>query len=83
MTSKRYTYLPIANLVAWINKHLEGWVQYFKFGYPKVTYTKLLFYLRNRMLWHLRRRSQRHYRLPKDTSIDALFKRWGLAYMLR
>lgn len=83
MTSKRYVHLPIAKLVAWINRHLRGWVEYFKFGRPKQSYSKLLFYLQRRMLWHLRRRSQRHYRLPKDKSIGDLFKRWGLAYMLR
>jgi RNA-directed DNA polymerase len=83
MTSKRYVHLPIAKLVAWINRHLRGWVEYFKFGYPKDAYGKLLFYLQERMLWHLKRRSQRHYRLPKGMSMDQLLKRWGMGYMLR
>ncbi|PJB47886.1 MAG: hypothetical protein CO108_03320 [Deltaproteobacteria bacterium CG_4_9_14_3_um_filter_63_12] len=81
-TSKRYCFMPVLAMIGSLNEHIRGWVNYFSFGYPRMTYRKLRWYLLNRMYTHLRRRSQRPYRPPKGTTWEAHFKRLGLAPQL-
>jgi hypothetical protein len=42
-----------------INRHLEGWRNFFDYGYPRVAFRKINAYIRDRLVQHLRRRSQR------------------------
>ncbi len=78
-TSSRYCFMPIAVLIRSLNEHLDGWMNYFSFGYPRKTYRNLRWYLLSRMRNHLERRSQRPYRPPKGTNLEAHLKRIGLA----
>jgi RNA-directed DNA polymerase len=59
---------PIAQLVAELNRHLKGWTAYFSLGYPRVAFSKIGHHARDRMVRHLRRRSQRPYRKPEGRS---------------
>jgi RNA-directed DNA polymerase len=68
MTASRQGLKPIPQLIAEINRHLKGWMNYFSLGYPRVAFGKIGFHVRDRMVRHLRRRSQRPYRKPEGRS---------------
>ena len=61
-------HLPIAVVVAKVNRLLRGWGQYFRFGYPRRAYRAINAYVVVRLTRHLQRRSQRPYRPPVDRS---------------
>jgi len=78
MTNHRQGLKPIPQLIAELNRHLEGWKNYFDFGYPRVAFGAINAYLRGRLVQHLRRRSQRPFRPPEGVSYYQQFKRFGL-----
>jgi RNA-directed DNA polymerase len=67
MTGPAMCFKPIPELIGVINRQLKGWKEYFKLGYPKNAFGKIGWYVRVRLIRHLRRRSQRAYRLPVGT----------------
>ena len=48
-----------------LNQHLKGWAEYFKYGYPRGAWWEIDWFVRGRLIQHLRRRSQRPYRPPQ------------------
>jgi RNA-directed DNA polymerase len=62
MTGPKYCFLPIPALIAQINEHLRGWGNYFGAGYPRHAFRQINHFVRERLIHHLRRRSQRPYR---------------------
>jgi RNA-directed DNA polymerase len=48
-----------------VESAFESWMNYFSFGYPASAYCEIERYIRNRLIQHLQRRSQRPYRPPK------------------
>ena len=64
MTGGRQCFKPIPILIGELNRHLKGWMNYFSFGYPASAYCEIERYVRDRLIRHLRRRSQRPYRPP-------------------
>jgi len=68
MTGPAVCFKPISELVREINRHLRGWRQYFKLGYPGEAFSKINGFTRERLIRHLRRRSQRPFRPPEGTS---------------
>jgi RNA-directed DNA polymerase len=81
MTSSRLCFKPIPALIEDLNRNLQGWAAYFSFGYPSKAYGNLNYYVQQRLRNHLRRRSQRPYRAPKDVSIYAHLRQLGLHYL--
>lgn len=67
-TSHRQGLKPIDLLITQLNRHLRGWMNYFSLGYPRQAFRKIGHHVRNRMIRHLRRRSQRPYRKAEDHS---------------
>jgi RNA-directed DNA polymerase len=65
MTNRHQCHKPIPVLIGELNRHLQGWMNYFSFGYPSSAYCEIERYVRDRLLQHLQRRSQRPYRLPQ------------------
>jgi RNA-directed DNA polymerase len=65
MTDKRQCFTPIPELIARVNRHLNGWANYYAYGYPRQAFRDMNSYVRQRMSIHLNRRSQRPYRWPK------------------
>ena len=65
MTSRHQNHKPIPVLIGELNRHLRGWMNYFSFGYPSSAYCEIERYVRDRLIQHLQRRSQRPYRLPQ------------------
>lgn len=78
LTSSRYCFKPIPILIRDLNRNLEGWAAYFRFGYPRAAYRNLNHYVRERLRLHLHRRSQRPYRAPANVSLYQHFRQLGL-----
>lgn len=72
---------PIGRLVAEVNRQLEGWKVYFGLGYPRRSFRLIDRYVRERMIRHLRRRSQRPLRPPEGVSWYRLLAELGLQAM--
>ena len=68
MTGPSMCFKPIPVLVAEINRHLKGWREYFQLGYPRHAFRKIGWFVRARLIRHLRRRSQRPFRPPEGTT---------------
>ena len=68
LTGPSQCFKPIPVLIDEINRHLRGWREYFKLGYPSRAFRKIGWYVRGRLIRHLRRRSQRPFRPPEGTS---------------
>jgi RNA-directed DNA polymerase len=82
LTSSRFCFKPISALIEDLNENLQGWAAYFNFGYPSAAYGNLNYYVQHRLKLHLRRRSQRPYRAPKDVSLYAHLQQLGLRYLV-
>ena len=78
MTNHRQCAKPIPRLVAELNRHLEGWKNYFDFGYPRHAFREINAYVHGRLVQHLRRRSQRPFRPPEGVSYYEQLRRLGL-----
>ena len=78
MTDHRQCFQPIPQLIEQLNRHLEGWKNYFDFGYPRVAFREVNSYIRGRLVQHLRRRSQRPFRPPQGVSYYEQIRRFGL-----
>ena len=81
MTSTRMCFKPIPALIRELNRHLDGWSNYFSFGYPRMAMRNINWYLRHRLTKHLKRRSQRPYHPPKGVSIYRHLSDLGLIYL--
>jgi RNA-directed DNA polymerase len=77
LTSQRLNCLPIDEVVSGVNRWLSSWGNYFRHGYPGEAFDELNYYAYERLRRHLRRRSQRPYRIPEGESISAHLQRLG------
>ncbi len=77
LTSRTWNFLPISELVGGVSAWLGSWGMYFRHGYPSKAFAELNWYAVNRLMSHLRRRSQRPYRVPEDESFYAHLRRLG------
>jgi len=64
LTATGQSHTPLPQLVKRLNRHLEGWTNYFSYGYPRAAYWEIDWFVRGRLIGHLKRRSQRPYRPP-------------------
>jgi RNA-directed DNA polymerase len=67
-TSARYCWMPIKEVVDRTNAFLRGWLAYFSKGNPANARWNLVRFAEQRLIRHLRRRSQRPYRPPEGVS---------------
>jgi RNA-directed DNA polymerase len=68
--------------VATVNTVLRGWSAYFRYGYPRVAFRALKYYLRVRFQCFLRNRSQRRSRpFRQGETLYAGLQRYGLRYL--
>jgi RNA-directed DNA polymerase len=79
MTDRKFGWKPIPQLIQELNRHLKGWTNYFGLGYPRQAFRKIGHFVRERLIRHLRRRSQRPFRPPEGTSLYGQLTRLGLA----
>lgn len=81
LINRRRCYVPLPQLIEEINGHLEGWANYFSYGYPRQGFREINAYVRERLTQHVRRRSQRPFRPPAGVSYYEHFGRMGLVYL--
>lgn len=81
LTSKSVCFHPVPGVIRTINRHLVGWANYFNFGYPRHAFRKINWFVRTRIVAHLRRRSQRPYRPPKGLTYYRHLANMGLVYL--
>jgi RNA-directed DNA polymerase len=77
LTSGRRSYWPIPMLIGHLNQHLRGWANYFRLGYPSRAFAKINHYVQVRLWQHLKRRSQRPYRIPMGVSAYQHYQQLG------
>jgi len=81
MTGASRSCVPLPVLIRNLNRHLDGWANYFCFGYPREAFREINWYVRDRLTQHLRRRSQRPYRPPEGSSYYEHLNKLGLRYL--
>ena len=81
LTGVSQTYVPLPTLIQNLNRHLDGWASYFRFGYPRVAFREINWYVRDRLKHHLRRRSQRPFRPPEGSTYYDHLAKIGLRYL--
>lgn len=81
MTGSRYGFQPLPRMIAKTNRQLVGWANYFRFGYPGHGFRNINTYVRERLIIHLRRRSQRPFRPKEGVSYYQTLKSLGLVYL--
>ena len=81
MTGPRYCFKPLRELIEELNAQLQGWVNYYRLGYPRKAYRTINRYVRQRLTRHAKRRSQRGYRPPKGKSFYSHLSDLGLCYL--
>ncbi len=81
MTAKSACFKPIPALIRQVNRHLKGWANYYRFGYPRDAFRRINWSVRCRMIAHLKRRSQRPFRPPKGVSLYRHLVNIGLVYL--
>lgn len=71
-------HVPVAELIAELNRHLRGWANYFSVGYPRRALNDVHAYVRRRLVQHLQRRSQRGWTRPVGEDLYHYIARMGL-----
>lgn len=77
MTDSHQCHKPIIELIKAINKHLASWKPYYTYGYPRKAFRAINHYVEDRLVVHLRRRSQRPFRPPPEVSYYECIQRLG------
>jgi RNA-directed DNA polymerase len=65
LTARRRSCMPLPRMIGQVSRHLTGWGNYFNYGYPRKAFREINSFLELRLIAHLKRRSQRPFRLPK------------------
>jgi len=78
LISPKQCFTPLPELIGQLNRHLRGWANYFKLGYPRNRFRDLNHFVRQRLGKHLRRRSQRGWRMRQGVSLYAHLEHLGL-----
>ncbi len=79
LTATRLGGLPIGLLVERLNRFLTGWSNYFRTGYPRAVFRTINQFVQERLVRHLKRRSQRSLKPPGGMSWRVfIYKRLGV-----
>ena len=81
MTGPSQCFQPIPKLIESLNRQLDGWANYFRFGYPREAFRGINWYVRDRLVQHLSRRSQRPFRPPEGSSYYDHLDKLGIRYL--
>jgi RNA-directed DNA polymerase len=81
LVGSKQCWKPVPLLVQDLNRYLRGWAGYFRYGYPSHSFHSVNGWVQHRLVRHLRRRSQRRYRLSQDQSYYAHFQALGLSIL--
>jgi RNA-directed DNA polymerase len=78
LTGPQWCWMPLPAMIGRLNQTLRGWIAYFSHGHPHRVAHRLDGYILLRLWRHLRRRSQRRYKIPQDESLVTHLQRLGL-----
>jgi len=78
MTGPQRCCVPIPQVIQEINRWLMSWSRYYRYGYPRSVFRQLNWYVIARLSRHLRRRSQRPFRVAEGQTVYAKLQRLGL-----
>jgi RNA-directed DNA polymerase len=78
LINSRQSHTPLPELIGRVNRHLRGWSNYFKLGYPRKAFRQLNQFVGSRLGRHLQRRSQRGWRARQGVSLYAHLQHLGL-----
>jgi RNA-directed DNA polymerase len=78
LTDRRLNCLTIKQVVKQINEYLLGWKGYFSIGHPYEAYTDIDYFVGERLIRHLKRRSQRGYKLGENETWYQHFRKIGV-----
>ena len=82
MVNAKRCFMPIPDLIEEVNAQLNGWAAYFGQGRSRPAFRRMNWFVFERMVRHLRRRSQRPYRPPAGVSwYSHLYKQLGLVQL--
>ncbi len=82
IVNKKRCFTPIPKLIEELNQQLTGWANYFGNGRSRPALRRMNWFVLQRMVRHLKRRSQRPYRPPEGVSWYAhLYKQLGLVQL--
>lgn len=81
LTSSRMCWKPVPVLIEELNRHLNGWANYYGQGYPRQGFRHINWYVRQRLTRHLKRRSQRPWHPPEGVSVYRHLSALGLVYL--
>ncbi len=81
MINSQNNHVPVDQLMVSVNRQQHGWARYFSFGYPHKAMRQINWFVGSRLIKHLRRRSQRPFRLPKGQSYYQYLKQLGLVFL--
>jgi RNA-directed DNA polymerase len=76
--SRKNNYKPVKEVIRELNSFLTGWAEYFSLGDPVDTFTKMDHFVGERLVRHLRKRSQRGYRVGEGQTWYRHFRGMGL-----
>jgi RNA-directed DNA polymerase len=68
LTSAKQCWKPVKDVIGEVNAMLRGWFAYFSKGHPAKVRRKLVRFAEERLVRHLKRRSQRPYRPPEGVN---------------
>ena len=69
LLAAKHCHLPPDEVVRAVNRFICGWLNYFSIGQPAHARWNLLHFAQQRVVRHLRRRSQRPFRPPQGSSL--------------
>jgi RNA-directed DNA polymerase len=78
LTARRRNLVPPSVVIGKASSWLHSWARYYDHGYPRCAFHKLNWYLYQRLVHHLKRRSQRSFRFPKGRSVFSHLQTLGL-----
>ena len=82
MVNKKQCFVPIPDLIEEVNGQLTGWANYFNKGRSRPAFRRMNWFVLQRMVQHLQRRSQRPYRPPEGVSwYTHFYKQLGLVQL--
>lgn len=82
MTGPERCFVPVPHLITEINQQVRGWANYFGKGRSRPAFRSMNWFLQQRVVRHLKRRSQRPYRPPAGvTWYKHIYKHLGLVQL--
>jgi RNA-directed DNA polymerase len=78
LTARQRGCMPIPRMIEEVSRQMRGWGMYFSYGYPRKAFREINRFTELRLVAHLKRRSQRPFRVPEGRTVHEHLNRLGL-----